>query len=223
MPTLGDIIEGAQDLIGEVAGSGVQTYAEDRQLRDAVRGFNMMFKKYHWDQYSKWLRLALDGTLGIVEANADLASVLDYEDFFAVHRDAEPRPLSVLPPTVNPYVLTGTTVLYWTSLHASHANFATRKLQFYPVASTGYVNIRARVYPISSSNNWEPDSVVHLDEDLLTYATAFMSLAVEDLNPQATEVVKNLMEMKYKDIIASLASRPMTAYAQAQYPTQWSV
>jgi hypothetical protein len=58
--TVAQVRDDALTIIGEVAGTGVQTYSEDRVKRDVVRSFNLLFKKYNWDQYSDWLHLELD-------------------------------------------------------------------------------------------------------------------------------------------------------------------
>lgn len=215
------IIQEAQDLCGEVAGSGTQTYGEDRMLRDATRAFNLLYKKYPWEQYCTWSRLALDGTLGIVTTN-DLQNVRDYEDFVAVHKDGDNNPLSVLPMSLNPYAIgSGSTVVYWTSLVHSDSNFALKKLQFYPVTAVGYVNVRAKIYPLDAGESFVPSDEVHLDKDLLTYATAFMTLAIEDLNPNAANVCKGLMDVRYKDILSALAARQVSLGQGPTYLTDW--
>ena len=44
---------------------------------------------------------------------------------------------------------------------------------------------------------------------MLVYATAFMTLSGDDLNAGAADVIRNLMEMKYKDVMAALGSHPI--------------
>ena len=62
--TIREIVNQALTVVGEVSGPGVQMYEDDRMKADAVRAFNMMFKKYPWQQYLKWFTVALDGTTG---------------------------------------------------------------------------------------------------------------------------------------------------------------
>ena len=62
--TIREIVNQALTVVGEVSGPGVQMYEDDRMKADAVRAFNMMFKKYPWQQYLKWFTVALDGVSG---------------------------------------------------------------------------------------------------------------------------------------------------------------
>jgi hypothetical protein len=220
--TVETIVQEALALVGDVAGPSVQTYGEDQMLNEVVRGFNILFKKYHWHQYREWFRLELDGTTGIINSDG-LTTVLDFEDFISVHRDTIRSQLPILPESFNPYTLTsGTTVKYWTSLAATNANYAARKLQFYPLTSTGFINVHARVYPIAVGEEWDMEDTMYLDKDMLVYCGAYMTLVGDDLNPGAADTCKNLMEMKYKDIINSFASQPIAVEGDGSIPTEWT-
>lgn len=225
--TIRKIVDDALVIVGEVAGVGVQTYGDDRMFADAIRGFDMMFKKYYWDQFLHWDRLALDGTLGIVTTN-DLAGVRDFEDFSSVHRDNEQPQLPVLARKVNPFASfpSGGSVLCYTSLASTDANFFTRRLQFYPKTATGFVNICSRKYPAlapdGTPGDWDWEDDMFLDRQLLAYATAFMTLVGDDLNSGAASVIQNLMEGRYKDITGALAGRPLALSPMANIPRRWS-
>jgi hypothetical protein len=222
--TVRDIVTDAQSVIGEVAGAGVQAYSDDRMKADAVRGFNMMFKKYRWHQYRKWQNATLDGVTGLVTAASDFSKILDFDDFISIHRDGERKPLPILPVTLNPSTLgiSGTRVLYWTGLHSSDANYKKKKLQFYPITATGIVNIQAMVYPLDPfASNWDWTDVMYLDKDLLVYATAFMTLSGDDLSPGAASTVQTLMDMKFSDITKALASHPIPVSGGTDIPYYW--
>jgi hypothetical protein len=220
--TIREIVDGALTVVGEVTGPGVQTYEEPRMLDEAVRAFNMMFKKYTWEQYLKWFTVTLDGVTGTITTNA-FASVLDFEDFIGVHRDGEDGRLPIAPKRINPFSLGngGTQVLWWTSLNATDPNYVGRKLQFYPFTAVGKLNILARVYPVTPPTTLDFDDTLYLDKDMLVYATAFMTLSGDDLNAGAAEVARNLMEMKYKDVTAQLANHPLPVYSGTNIPRYW--
>lgn len=216
--TVQQIMDDALVIIGEVAGAGVQAYGEDRLMRDVVRAFNMLFKKQWWEQYREWFSLTLDGTVGMVTTD-DLENVRDFEDFAAVHRDGEANAITVLPKRINPYTLTGNRVLYWGSLGVRHTNYAKRRLKFYPATATGTLNILARVYPLTTLQDWTPDTVVDLDKDMLAYGGAFMTLASDDLNPGGAQLAKSMMEMRYNDIVKALSSHAISVEgAQSDIP-----
>lgn len=220
--TIREIVDGALTVVGEVTGPGVQTYEEPRMLDEAIRAFNMMFKKYTWEQYLNWSRVTLDGVTGVITTDA-FSDVLDFEDFISVHREGEEGRLPIAPKRFNPFSLSGggTQVMYWTSLNAKKPNYAARKLQFYPFTAVGKVDVLTRVYPVTPPATLDFDDTLYLDKDMLVYATAFMTLSGDDLNAGAEEVVRNLMEMKYKDVTAQLANHPLPVYSGTNIPRHW--
>jgi hypothetical protein len=222
--TIRQIVNEALTVVGEVSGPGVQVYEDDRMKQDAVRAFNMMFKKYYWHQYLQWFTVVLDGTTGKVTTNP-FERVMDFEDFVAVHRDGETQRLPVAPTRLNPSTLaTGGRVMYWTSLNATDPNYAKKKLLFYPVTAIGSVNILARVYPLApGAIQFDWGDIFYLDTDMLVYATAFMTLSGDDLNAGAADVVRNLMEMKYRDITAALGNHPIPVRGDSSIPFYWHV
>ena len=207
--TIREIVNAALTVVGEVTGAGVQQYEDTRMFQDAVRAFNMMFKKYPWPNYSQWFRVDLDGTTGIITTDS-FEQVKDFEDFVAVHPAGSTQRLPIAPTRLNPITMGGTSVTAWTSLNASHPKYKKRKLQFYPTGSRGQLDIYAKLYPlVPPALQFDWDQVFYLDTDMLVYATAFMTLSGEDLNANAAEVVKNLMEMKYKDVLAAIGNHPL--------------
>lgn len=223
--TIREIVNQALTVVGEVAGPGVQMYEDDRMKADAIRAFNMMFKKYPWQQYLKWFTVTLDGSTGKA-TTGPFNQVMDFEDFIAVHRDGETQRLPIAPTRMNPATLAsgGTQVMYWTSLHVTDLQYNTKKLLFYPATSTGKVNVLAKVYPRetpASFQNFDWQDIFYMDTDMLVYATAFMTLSGDDLNAGAADVIRNLMEMKYKDVQAALASHPIPISGNASIPYYW--
>ncbi len=215
-----DLVNETLMLVGEMSGTSVQTYSEDQVKAEVVRSFNLLFKKRFWNQYSGWVRVALDGTTGIMTTDA-LEYVLDFEDIFAVCVGGSSVPLPILSRNVNPFTLTGNAPRYWTGLKASHASYNLRKIITYPITSEGNIDIGARFYPIKITDNWTMDDTMHLDKDMLVYGAAFMTLVGDDLNPGQAEVCKTMMEMKYRDIVSSLASQKISISGNDGIPNEW--
>ena len=222
--TIREIVNQALTVVGEVAGPGVQLYEDDRMKADAIRAFNMMFKKYPWQQYLKWYRVTLDGTTGRPNTGP-FNQVLDFEDFIAVHRAGQSPRLPIAPTRLNPSVLaSGTMALYWTSLNVTDLQYETKKIQVYPRTAVGDLDVLAKVYPRplpASFQNFDWQDIFYLDTDMLVYATAFMTLSGDDLNAGAADVVRNLMEMKYKDVMASLGSHSIPVRGDSSIPFYW--
>lgn len=222
--TIREIVNEALTVVGEVSGPGVQMYEDDRMKADAVRAFNMMFKKYNWHQYIKWFRVTLDGVTGTTVENL-FERVMDFEDFIAVYRDGESTPLPIAPARMNPFSFTAgsnATTMFWTSLNATDPNYPKKKLLFYPAMSTGFINVVAKVYPLKpGAIQFDWADTFYLDKDMLVYATAFMTLSGDDLNAGAADVVRNLMEMKYRDVTAALGNHPIPVRGDSSIPFYW--
>ena len=214
--TVTTIVEEAQRIVGEADGIGVQLYSDDQMFDAAVRAFRMVVKKYAWHQYMEWSEHDLDGVLGIVDADA-FDTVRDFEDFLNVYREDETKPLPILPRSTNPFRLSGSTVQYWTALPATDANYATRRLQFWPKEATGTIQVQARVYP--ATIDW--DTELEIDKDILVHGTAFQKLLGDDLNPAAAEAQRLLMEMRFDDVTAALARRPIAITGTNAIPNDW--
>ena len=73
----------------------------------------------------------------------------------------------------------------------------------------------------ASFQNFDWQDIFYLDTDMLVYATAFMTLSGDDLNAGAADVIRNLMEMKYKDVMAALGSHPIPVSGDSGIPTTW--
>lgn len=216
------IVNEALTVVGEVSGPGVQVYEDDRMKADAIRAFNMMFKKYDWHQYLMWFRVTLDGVTGKITTDA-FEQVKDFEDFVAVHRAGYANRMPIAPTRQNPNALGATTVpVSWTSLNATDPQYAKRKILIYPKNSVGDLDVLAKVYPLVPPQiQFDWADVFYLDKDMLVYATAFMTLSGDDLNAGAADVVRNLMEMKYRDVTAALAKHPIPVRGDSSIPFYW--
>ena len=73
----------------------------------------------------------------------------------------------------------------------------------------------------ASFQNFDWQDIFYLDTDMLVYATAFMTLSGDDLNAGAADVVRNLMEMKYKDVMTALGNHAIPVDGNANIPFHW--
>ena len=220
--TIREIVNDALTVIGEVSGAGTQTYSDDRMFADTIRIFNLLFKKRSWEQYRQWFQLTLDGTTGKITTDA-FTNVRDFEDFYSVHPDGIQNPMPVLPRRLNPFTLgTGTTLMYWDSLPVTDTSYAKKRLQFWPKTSTGKINVQARVYPKTVTENWDWADTMYLDKDMMVCGVAYITLSSDDLNAGQAEAQKAMMEQRYKDIEAQLSDKPISIDGSgANIPTQW--
>jgi hypothetical protein len=220
MSTVRRIVDDALNVLGEVQGAGVSTYSDDRMMHDAIRSFNLLFKKYYWPHMLEWFRVQLDGTIGTVPVDT-FAYVRDIEDFYAVYRDGETNPLPAISKNINPYSLRGDKLIGWSLMPITSPNYENRYLQFYPKTSTEYVNVCARVYPRANGVPWDWNDEMPLDHDMIVCGTAFMTLMSDNINPDAQDGQRNMMEIRYRDIIAGLSNQPLPLRGNNVIPTQW--
>jgi hypothetical protein len=222
--TLRVIVDEALSAVGEVSGAGSQAYSEDRMRRDAVKAFNMLFKKYHWPQYMKWFRGQLDGATGKF-TTALLENVRDFEDIGLVCRDGETSAISYLPKNFNPYAITSNQLRYYSALPSTDADYETKFLQFWPNTSVEWINVQARVYPKTvASPTWGWNDKLYLDKDMLVDAVAYITLSGDDLNAGAADMHRNMMETRYADIIANMGARKIAiGGVQSPIPDKWFV
>jgi hypothetical protein len=220
--TIRQIVDGAQGIVGEVSGAGVQMFSDDRMFADAIRAFNMLFKKFNWRNYCNWLQLTLDGINGVVTTN-ELQYVIDFEDFISIRKDGAYSDISVLPRSVNPFsgsLTSGTSPQYWDSLNVTNTNYALKKIYILPKTATGKINVHAKFYP--NLTGWDWQDTMHIDQDMLEYGTAYMTLVQDDLNAAGADAAKGMMEMRYKDIQDQLASQEIKfGGGRSGVPSTW--
>ncbi len=221
--TVSQVVQDALGILGEVTGVGTQLYSEPRMVKDAGRAFNLLFKKHWWPPYTYWHDCELNGVDGTILPPETFVSVLDFDDFYAVHRDGQSRPLPTLPQAVNPYVITGTQPRFWTSMTNGEVEYAAKKIRIFPLASQGKIQVRARHHPLAEGEEWNVDTIMALDRDLLVFGTAFMALSGDDINPQAKADVQSMMDSRYRDIQISLSNQHTALAETTTIPTNWFV
>jgi hypothetical protein len=212
--TVREIVTDAQELLGDVPGAGVQTYADDRMFRDCVRAFNMFHKKYPWEQYTMWSKCALDGITGkIVEPV--FQQLKDFDDIFSVFPEKSNYEIPVLDRRRNPDTVTGGRGMFWTGLPTTDPDYQHKRIAIIPPTATNSIMVCWRLYPRSFDASgkispWHWDDVMDLDEDMLIHAVAYITLSADDINANAAQDQQNLADDRFAEITISLARHRMT-------------
>src|SRR5215831_8932264 len=212
--TIREIVTDAQELLGDVPGAGVQTYADDRMFRDCIRAFNFFHKKYPWEQFTSWSKCPLDGTTGKI-VNPIFQNLKDFEDILSVFPEKSNFQIPVLDRRRNPDTLTGSMSLFWTALPTIDPDYQYKRIQLIPPTATSSIVICWRHYPRSFSTTgqmspWEWDDVMDLDDDMLVHATAWVTLSADDLNTTAAQDQQTLADDRFGEVTINLARRKMT-------------
>jgi hypothetical protein len=221
-----EIVTAAQEIVGEVAGAGVQTYGEDRMMKDTISVFNMLHKKYFWPQFIEWFELTLNGTTGRVTDADAFNYVYGFEDIFAIYVQNTGRRLLPIPHRINPYTLTGDAARYYGSIPANDADYIGRRIKIYPVTATGIIQVGAKVYPLTRvdadpESEWDWDDIMELDADMLIHGTAWRTLNNDGMNPQAAAAEQALMEARYNDITKRFADQEIEVSDNRGVPMSW--
>ena len=126
MATLTELITRTADRLSMVAGTGVQTYAEDRIAEMIQHKFDVLFSEVFWPQFLTWNEYTLDGTLGVV--TADLTDTLKrFEDIRVIFVSSTNTPLTKLAAsTTNPFTLSGTVPIHYEALGPNESNQTTK-------------------------------------------------------------------------------------------------
>jgi hypothetical protein len=215
--TVEEVVADVIEAIGEVTGSGVQVYSEDRILKETIRTFDFIFIKYPWEAYKKWLTLELDGTTGVADDDLGV-TIRGLHDVLAVYREGSANQMPMLPEHDNPYLITGTQPRYFTALASDHAQAEARLLQFWPLTAEGNVHVKFRLYPTV----FLPSTVLFVDRTLLVEGTAWSVLADEGLNSESTAKHRELFDMRFADIMKSISNHPHPgAVTGGNIPVEW--
>jgi hypothetical protein len=213
--TVREIVTDAQELLGEVTGAGVQTYADDRMFRDCIRAFNMFHKKYPWEQYTSWSLCPLDALTGKI-VTPIFQNLKDFDDIISVFPENSNYEIPVLDRRRNPMTIKGSRGLFWTALPTIDPDYQYKRVSIIPTGATGSIVICWRHYPRTFSSTgqmqqWEWEDVMDLDEDMLVHAVAYLTLSSDDINANAAQDQQNLADDRFAEITMSLSRRKMTA------------
>ena len=206
MSTLSQLIVRTADRLSMVAGTGVQTYAEDRIAEMIQHKFDVLFDEVFWPQFLSWAKLTLDGTLGLV--TTDLTNTVKrFEDIRVIFPENSNTPLTTISGlTTNPFELSGTTPVHYEALGPTSTYKTTRVFNIWPKASTGDIILQYRTKPDTFVSTDEID----FDDQALILGTVFDYLEDDGTNPNATQKFQLLFEARVKQLKNTYNSTPIS-------------
>ena len=218
MSTLTQLVTRTADRLSMVAGTGVQTYAEDRIAEMIQHKFDVLFEEVFWPQFCTWYEWTLDGTLGVV--TTDLTDILKrFEDIQVIYPDSSNSALTKISNlTTNPYTLAGTTPIHYEALGATFSNKTTKVFRVWPLASTGNVILRIRTKPATFTATDEID----FDDQALILGSVFDYLEDDGTNPNATQKFQLLFEARVKQMKNTFNNGPISLDPVTSIPQSFS-
>lgn len=197
------------------AGPGVQTYAEDRIAAKLQKIFNMVFDELWWPDYMRWYQRTLDGAQGVTTVNLD--DIRKWSDIRAVFASNRDQKLPLLPMTINPYRLSGTSLKFISRY--SENDSSGRIIQFWPKTATGDVAIHARIRPV---NDFIPTDEILMDSDVLVQGAAYDYTEDDGANPGQVAKFQNAFETRLNQLKEQHNNFPvaLNSYTGA-IPNEW--
>lgn len=218
MATLTQLITRVADRLSMVAGTGVQTYAEDRIAEMIQHKFDVLFEERYWPQFTGRATWTLDGTLGVV--TVDLTDLVKrFEDIRVIFPTNSNRALTKLAGlTLNPETLSGTTPVSYEAIPTSAGNKIQKVFIIWPKESTGTIEAQFRTRPATYVGTDEVD----FDDQALILGSTFDYLEDDGTNPNATQKFQLLFEARVRQLERSLDSGPIDLDPASARPETFS-
>ena len=218
MATLTELITRTADRLSMVAGTGVQTYAEDRIGEMIQHKFDVLFEEVFWPQFLTWAQFTLDGTLGII--TTDVSTLLKrFEDIRVVFPENSTTPLTKISAlSTNPFELSGSVPIHYEALGPTDANKTSRVFQIWPKTSTGIIVMQYRTKPDTFIGTDEID----FDDQALILGATFDYLEDDGSNPNASQKFQLLFEARVKQLKNSFNSAPISLDPVTALPQTFS-
>ncbi len=218
MATLTQLIARVADRLSMVAGTGVQTYAEDRIAEMIQHKFDVLFEERFWPQFSDWATWTLDGTLGV--PTADLTDIVKrFEDIGVIFPTNSNRALTKLMwRTLNPLTLSGTTPISYQAIPTVDTTKTQKIFHIWPRAATGTIEAFYRTRPATYVGVDEVD----FDDQALILGSVFDYLEDDGTNPNATQKFQLLFEARVRQLERSLDSGPIDLDPASARPETFS-
>lgn len=208
MTTFAELISRTATRLSMVSGKGVQIYAEDKIAEMLQHKFDVLFDEQFWPQHKFTTQYTLDGTLGVV--TADLTNVLKrFVDIRFVMVGSTTTGLPILPTSINPFGLSGTTPVYIDSNTRVDKTF-----NVWPKTATGTITLSGRTKPAP----FVSDDTVDFDEQLLILGATYDYLEDDASNPGATQKFEAMFDSRRKQWHRMLNAQPVSLDPITQSP-----
>lgn len=215
--TFAELIVEVEKELALVAGTAVQTYAEDHIAHHLQQEFNDIFEKRWWEEYSSWQTYTLDGTTG--KPSSDISSTLNrITDISVMYRGGTNVRILLAPQSINPTIITGSTALFYAPVLETTPN---RIFKVYPVTAVGTVDCYVRTYP----GEFDDDSPVKFDADYLVLSAAKNMCATDGGGSLQLQDLEQRRQRAEERVLRRAQSMGPVPINPVQYPnglTEWA-
>jgi hypothetical protein len=222
--TFVNLIDRTVQELHQVPGQGTQIYAEDIIAQRVQAMFDLLFDKFWWPDYMEWVQRSLDGVSG--RFSLKLEDCKRYEDIRAILTPDSNIPLGELPTDVNPFLLTGGSVLYMEaeSISSPDGTYETDYgcVRFWPREATDTdlaLHFRKKPNAFTASDV----NLIRMDDLMLIYGAAYQHLEMDGTNPNGTQMMQGLFVDRLATIQGRLDGKPVVLDSRrgSVIPNEW--
>lgn len=191
--TLSELTQKVITKLSMYRGTSTQKYAEDRIADTIISNYIDIISLRHWNFCTSWYKYNLSGENGVVVEDVS-QDIKDFDDIEFISTEINPRfSLRRLHDSTNPYVIEGTTPLYYMNSKIDKKIF-----QVVPFNSTGVIYVRAK----SVVREFNPETVVPFDSNYLIYKSCWDYCCDDGNSMTQIEKFKQLYSERLQILVA---------------------
>ena len=210
MATLAEIITRVQNLLSLAGGLNVQTYAQPKIVEFITMGYNTLYKKHFWTDYTTVEKFTLDGTTGRVTADLS-AKIKSFKDIEYIWYKDYATPLPIAPANRSPDMIR--------QLSFSNSGIASCPFVIYPIDNTGEVWVS---YRTKATLPFAETDEIPMDDELLVRWAVMMYLTFDNANQAAISLVTKMYSDYLNELEKLEDNHAKSLYSNtAQTVTEW--
>ena len=210
MATLAEIITRVQELLSLAGGLNVQTYAQPKIVQYVQMGYNTLYMKRFWNDYTKVEKFTLDGMTGRV--TADLSTkVKSFKDIRYIWYKDYATPLPLAPSNRAPDMIR--------QLSFGPSGIVSCPFNIFPMDNSGEIWV---AYRTKANLPFKETDVVPIDDELIVRWAAMMYLTFDNANQAAIQLVTKMYAEHLSELEKMEDNHARSLYSYtAQTVTEW--
>jgi len=199
-----DIVKAAINELSQVPGIATQVYASPRLQQFVQNAILLEIEEMWWPQLMFYQSVPIDPDSGLLAADlvGPISAVDEYGDVAAVYHGGTNQKVPELPPSVNPFSMTGAGSVRYISADSSTAH---RPFRVWPIGATGNVDVWARQRLQTPATGTDK---VYIDQTLILYDACWMYAVDDGTVPAQVNKYQVLAANRRKKMLARYSQHP---------------
>lgn len=207
-----ELIVSVEKHIYQVAGTGVQLYAEDviaQKLKDC---YTLIFDDYDFEEFKVIETKTLDGSTGRIVGTFD--SIVQFNDIKSIYVGSSTRPLTKVPFGMNTASIVGTRSRYY-----MYSGVVGKLIQVLPATATDVLTVLGKA---RYNGTWGNNDTINIDETVLTLMASWHYMTDDGANAAAAATLQNLFETRLKQLKVNQSGAVLLNDASRSYEDRWT-